>query len=168
MAILHSVRHGSTFLIHRARRIGAMLVLGLAACSPPESRADGAGVDTTLLDSLGIGLNRTVERVSLGGAREREHVMPPTVRVESGTVVEFYTVDRRVHSITFLADSLTLPARRFLEEKGQLSSPPLVERGSRFVVDFMDAPPGRYPYISHGHGESTRGVIVVGADGAGD
>ncbi|MCH7563243.1 MAG: hypothetical protein IH968_05395 [Gemmatimonadetes bacterium] len=168
MAILHSVRHGSTFLIHRTPLVSAMLVLGLAACSPQEGADDRAGVDTTLLDSLGIDLNRIVERVSLGGARDREHVVPPTVRVESGTVVEFYTVDRRVHSITFMEDSLTLPARRFLEEKGQLSSPPLVERGSRFVVDFMGAPPGRYPYLSHGHGESTRGVIIIGADEAGN
>ncbi len=167
MAFLHSVRHGSTLLIHRARRIGAVLALGLAACSPPESGADGDDVDTTLLDSLGIDLDRLVERVSLGGAREQEHVVPPTVLVESGTVVEFYTVDRRVHSIAFMEDSLTVSARRFLEEKGQLSSPPLVERGSRFVVDFTDAPPGRYPYLSHGQGESARGVIVVGADEAG-
>lgn len=168
MAILHSVRHGSTFLIHRAPLISSMLVLGLATCSPQQSSDDGPGVDTTLLDSLGIDLNRIVERVSLGGARDREHVVPPTVLVESGTVVEFYTVDRRVHSITFMEDSLTPSARRFLEEKGQLSSPPLVERGSRFVVDFLGAPPGRYPYLSHGHGESARGVIVVGADDAGD
>ena len=130
--------------------------------------ADGAGVDTTLFDSLGIDLNRNVERVSLGGAREREHLVPPTVVVESGTVVEFYTVDRRVHSITFMEDSLTPAARSFLEDKGQLSSPPLVDRGSRFVVDFLGAPTGRYPYLSHGHGESARGVIVVGADEAGD
>jgi len=167
VAILHSVRRGSTFLIHRSRRVGAVLMLGLAACSPPKSAADGAGVDTTLLDSLGIELSRIVERVSLGGAREREHVVPPTVIVEAGTVVEFYTVDRRVHSITFMEDSLTLPALRFLEKKGQLSSPPLVERGSRFVVDFRGAPPGRYPYLSHGHGESMWGVIIVGADEAG-
>ncbi len=145
-----------------------MLVLGLAACSQPESGAEGVGVDTTLFDSLGIELDRVVERVTLGGAREREHVVPPTVLVESGTVVEFYTVDWRVHSIRFLEDSLPPRARRFLEDKGQLSSPPLVERGSRFVVDFMDAPPGRYPYFSHGQGESARGVIVVGADQSGD
>ncbi|GMR14219.1 MAG: hypothetical protein BMS9Abin29_2460 [Gemmatimonadota bacterium] len=158
------MRHGGTFLTHRARRIGAMLVLGLAACSQTESGPERAGVDTTLFDSLGIDLGRMVERVALGGAREREHVVPPTILVESGTVVEFYTVDRRVHSITFVADSLTLLARRFLDGKGQLSSPPLVDLGSRFVVDFMDAPPGRYPYLSHGNGESTRGVIVVVAD----
>lgn len=141
--------------------------MGLAACSPPDSGADGASVDTTLLDSLGIDSSRIVERVSLGGAREREHVVPPTVVVEPGTVVEFYIIDRRVHSITFMEDSLTLPALRFLEEKGQLSSPPLMERGSRFVVDFRGAPPGRYPYLSHGHGQSMWGVIIVGADGAG-
>lgn len=162
------MRHGNTFLIHRFLRVGALLALGLAACSPPESGAEGADVDTTLLDSLGIEMDRIIERVSLGGARASEHVVPPTVVVESATVVEFYTVDRRVHSITFMEDSLTLPARKFLEDKGQLTSPPLVERGSRFVVDFMDAPPGRYPYCSHGHGESACGVIVVGVDEAGD
>ena len=119
-------------------------------------------IDTTLRDSLGIALDRTIERVSLGGARGEEHVVPSTMLVEPGTVVEFFTVDYRVHSITFVEDSLTVPARAFLDESGILASPPLVEEGSRFVVDFMGAPPGRYPYVSHGPGEPARGVIVVG------
>ena len=138
-----------------------MLLLALAACSPQGGTADEAGIDTTLRDSLGIDLDRIVERVTLGGARAREHVFPLTLLVEPGTVVEFYTVDRRVHSITFIEDSLALSARTFLGDMGQLSSPPLVEQGSRFVVDFMAAPPGRYPYLSHGHGEPARGVIIV-------
>ncbi len=153
-------------LHRRLQRHGHLLFLLLGGCAAPGDAPED-GVDTTLRDSLGIGLDRTVQRISLGGAREREHVVPPTLTVAPGTVVEFYTVDRRVHSILFIEDSLSPSALAFLRENGRLSSAPLVEQGSRFVVDFMGAPDGRYPFVSRGHGESARGAILVGPEQTG-
>jgi len=76
--------------------------------------------------------------------------------------VEFLTVDHRVHTVTFLLDSLAPEVRSFLESSGQTASPVLVERGSRFVVRLGDAPPGSYIFISEGHGGEARGSVEVG------
>ena len=52
-----------------------------------------------------------------------------------GDGVEFRTVDHRVHTLRFLADSLTYEARAFLESTGQMASPPLVSRGSSLHLE---------------------------------
>jgi len=80
-------------------------------------------------------------------------------------VVEFLCVDGRVHSVRFPRDSLTAEAAAFLSRTSQLASPPLVDRGSRFVLTFEGAPPGRYPFLVEGSGGAGQGVIVVGAGG---
>lgn len=79
----------------------------------------------------------------------------------------FTTVDGRVHTVSFPEDSLALDATLFLERTSQLRSPPLVDRGSRFVVTFQGAPEGRYPFRSRGPGGEAWGVLVVGGS-AGD
>jgi hypothetical protein len=88
--------------------------------------------------------------------------VPTRIQAALGDAVEFRTVDHRVHTLTFSLDSLTLEMRAYLESTGQTSSPPLVSRGSRFIVIFQDAPAGRYPFITEGHGGTARGVIEVG------
>jgi hypothetical protein len=75
--------------------------------------------------------------------------------------VEFVTVDHRVHVVSFLADSLTADALAFLTEARKVSSSPLVSRGSRFLVFWAGAPPGRYPFLSRGHGGEAVGFIEV-------
>lgn len=144
----------------RRARAGAALSLTLAGCVGPAPEPV-ENPDTTLRDSLGIDPERTVQRVSLGGAREREHVVPRTLEVVPGAVVEFYTLDHRAHSVLFLEDSLSPGALAFLQGRGGLASGPLVERGSRFVIDFQGAPPGRYPFLSRGHGEAAAGTLLV-------
>jgi hypothetical protein len=64
--------------------------------------------------------------------------------------------------VTFPPDSLTPEVRAFLESTGQTNSPPLVFRGSRFIVKLENAPNGRYPFVSEGHGGIARGVVEVG------
>ncbi len=97
----------------------------------------------------------------LGGRGAREHIVPAQVELEPGDVVEFSTVDHRVHFLRFPEDSVTAQAWAFLVETGQEQSPPLVERGARFVVTFEGAPPGRYPFLSRGGGGVLSGVITV-------
>lgn len=89
-------------------------------------------------------------------------MVPPRIELGPGDVVQFFTVDGRVHTVRFPEDSLGPARAAFLRRTGQLESPPLVERGARFVVIFRDAPPGRYPFRSDGSGGVAWGVLVVG------
>ncbi|HSR43237.1 MAG TPA: hypothetical protein VLL48_13710, partial [Longimicrobiales bacterium] len=110
---------------------------------------------------LGLGTEVRIHRVTLGGRGAREHVVPPRLEVTSGDVVEFLTVDGRIHTVEFPVDSLSMVTAAFLRGTGQLESPPLVDRGTRFVVTLRGAPPGRYLFRSRGSGEDAWGEIVV-------
>lgn len=100
-------------------------------------------------------------RVILGGRGSEEHILPGRVRAVPGDAVEFVTVDHRVHVLDFPSDSLPQELRSFVEGAGLRAIPPLLSRGSRFVILLEDAPEGRYPFLSSGHGGSARGVIEV-------
>jgi plastocyanin len=97
----------------------------------------------------------------LGGAGADEHVVPTRIRILPGDLVQFVTLDHRVHRVVFGAEALTPESSTFLRETGQDASPPLLERGSRFVVFFEKAPSGLYPFVSHGSGGSASGIIEV-------
>ena len=100
--------------------------------------------------------------VELSAVDNRERLRPAEVTVPPGGFVEFRTTDRRLHTVRFLLDDLSGPAAAFLRDTDQVSSPPLLELGSRFVVTFRDAPEGRYPYLVEGNGQASRGVVLVG------
>jgi plastocyanin len=116
--------------------------------------------DATLRRELGLTDKDEVHRVTLLGG-DSEQVRPPTVSLSAGAYVEFVTGDGRIHEVHFELDSLAAAARAFLQESDQASSPPLVNRDSRFVVRFDQAPPGRYPFLVEGNGAPAHGVVVV-------
>lgn len=124
----------------------AFLALGLPGCD-----AYAGGVDAA----------PDTAQVVIGGRATQEHLVPPRVRVAEGGVVEFRTVDGRVHTVEFLPDSLSPEAHAFLETSGQLRSPPLVDRGTVYAVSFAGAPPGYYPFFVQGPGEAARGAVFV-------
>jgi len=130
----------------------------VAGCEPePPTRQ----LDPQLVESLGLRGDEVVHTISLGGQGSDEHIVPPVLDVMAGEIVEFVTVDRRIHTITFPADSLSPQALAFLRSTRQAESPPLLRMGSRYVVTFENAPPGRYPFLSGGHGEPSGGIIIV-------
>ena len=88
---------------------------------------------------------------------------PIEATVAPGDYLQFVTADSWIHEISFDVDSLTASGLTFMDDLDQLASPPLVSRGSRFVVSFVGAPPGRYPYLVLGNGAPKRGAIVVEA-----
>ena len=88
--------------------------------------------------------------------------MPTRIQASPGDGVEFRTVDNRVHTVEFLADSLNVEVREFLETSGQMASPPLVSRGARFILRLQNAPQGLYFFMSEGHGGMALGVVEVG------
>jgi plastocyanin len=133
------------------------LVVSTVGCEKEPERH----VDPRLVDALGLRGDELVHTISLGGRGSEEHIVPPRLEIGVGEVVQFVTVDRRVHAVRFPTDSLAQPEAAFIETTGQGASPPLLGLGSRFVVTFENAPPGRYPFLSSGHGEATGGIIFV-------
>jgi plastocyanin len=107
-----------------------------------------------------------VRSIRLSGG-EVERADPEMVSVEPGFYVEFVTTDWLIHEVIFESDSLTAEQRAFMERTDQVASPPLIERESRYVLSFVGAPPGRYPYRLEGNARPGRGVIVVDRTGPG-
>ena len=138
-----------------------MALLAVAGCGDGvPSRADGtAGVDGEGDPRFAVADG--AEIIHLSGARDQEHVVPPRIEITSGSWVAFVTLDRRVHTVSFVLDSLSPEAYRYLRDSGQLSAPPLLERGSRLLVDFREAPPARYVFSSTSHGEPVYGSVTV-------
>jgi len=95
----------------------------------------------------------------VGGETERAD--PVETNIEAGAHVQFVTAYWWVHEVIFEVDSLGPDARSFLERTDQVASPPLLRLDSRFVLDFTDAPAGRYPYVIEGSGSTGRGVVIV-------
>ncbi len=129
------------------------LVLG---CSPVDQDVREA------LNALGVESVGQVYVVSLAGWGGEESMVPDTIHVEPGAVVVFQVADFRVHTVTFLADSMPAPLGDFIRDASRGRSPPLIERGSRYIVPFADAPPGTYPFEVQGFGRTASGAIVVG------
>ena len=142
------------------------ITIALTGCVGAEAEAPGS--DPEVLEALGLSSRAQLHRVTLGGRGAEEHAVPTRIQASPGDGVEFLTVDHRVHTLTFLLDSLSSEGRRFLEESGQISSPPLVTRGSRFILNLQNAPPGRYPFVSEGHGGRAEGLVQVGDPPAAD
>lgn len=160
MALLRVLRN-------RGRRLGPfpgrplLVTCALAAlwtgCDTPDPRYLP---DDYLRRELGLGDDDRVHTVRLTGG-PIESADPQLDSVPSGAWVQFVSDDWLVHEVAFAPDSLSAAAHDFLERSGQLASPPLLQRGARFVVSFEGAPPGRYPYVLQGNTTAGAGLIVV-------
>lgn len=133
------------------------MLLGAGACEP---RDPELVPDEVLQTELGLTERDRVYTVTVTGGRDGA-LEPAELQVEPGTYVQFVTDDWLVHEVLFEADSLAPAARRFMGDLGQMASPPMVDRGSRFVLSFVDAPLGRYPFRVEGNGAPVRGAVVV-------
>jgi len=140
----------------------AGIMLAVVACgADPELQPD-----EVLRVELGMTDRDEIHRVLVTGG-EIERSEPAEATVPPGAFVEFVTGDWLIHEVIFELDSLGTAARAFLERTDQTSSPPLIQRDSRFVVSFEDAPEGRYPYRLEGNGRPSRGAVVVSDDSSG-
>ena len=141
------------------RRIGAIAFLVVMGCGiepkaipePVEEADTGPYAEIVA----------TAQVVQLSGGRDVEHVVPPHLDISIGEWVQFVTLDRRVHVVSFVPDSLSPEALEFLADTGQLEGPPLLQQGSRFLVDFREAPAGRYVFSSVSHGDPVFGSVTV-------
>lgn len=118
--------------------------------------------DGRLQRELGLEPSDVVHQVVLHGGMPGS-LDPVEATVAPGDYLQFVTADSWIHEISFDPDSLTVTGRAFMDGLDQMASPPLVSRGSRFVVSFEGAPPGRYPYLVLGNGAPKRGAVIVEA-----
>ncbi len=141
------------------RRIGVIACLAVVGCgiepkTPPEPVEEAnTGPYSEIIAMAQV--------VQLSGGRDVEHVVPPHLEIGMGEWVQFLTLDRRVHTVSFVPDSLSPAALEYLTDTGQLQGPPLLARGSRFLVDFRKAPAGRYVFSSASHGDPVFGSVTV-------
>ena len=157
------MRHRSGPLTRFLRAASVSLTLGLlVGCGTPSNGEAPTDPDAALRDTLGISLQVNLHRIALGGERDRERIFPDTVRAREGDVLAFETVDGRIHELAFEPDSLSPEVAEFLRRTRQLESPPLIDRGTRFLVDLTDAPDGRYVFSARTFGEPVYGVVTVG------
>ncbi|MDX1646623.1 MAG: hypothetical protein R3304_05730 [Longimicrobiales bacterium] len=149
----------------RDRRRGGLRILALAAvfwaCACDRTPPDPQLVpDVVLQTELGLTENDRVHTIRVSTA-DVERADPLQLNVRPGDYVQFVSDDRFVHEVVFPLDSLPPPRRAFLSRTGQSASPPLLELGARFVVSFVGAPVGRYPYRLEGNRGPGGGEIVV-------
>jgi hypothetical protein len=164
VAVLHLVRSGGERRLSSRRAAAAAVVLAVAACRAELQPEPDTSLqpDSVLIAQLGLALTDRVHRIRVSGG-EVERADPLETHIQPGAYVEFRSIDWLVHEIIFEADSLSAEQWEFLERTDQVASPPLIDRGSRYVLAFLSAPLGRYPYTLEGNGRPGRGVIVVGA-----
>jgi hypothetical protein len=143
----------------RSLSLSCLAAWSIAAACAPE-RDPTLQPDEVLQAELGLTLDDKVYRVAVSGGPV-ERADPAALSIEPGAYVQFVTSDWLVHEILFETDSLGSAQRAFLERTHQVASPPLIDRDSRYVLSFVDAPPGRYSYRLEGNGRPSRGVIVV-------
>lgn len=134
----------------------AVLVTGCKA--PPELRPE-----QVLRDSLGLTDRDRVHALALRTEDGTEVPDRDVVLVRVGDHVSFRTEDRQARAIRFERDSLAPDALAWGEGAGLFAAPLLARPEMRWVVDFDDAPPGRYPYIVLGGADAGRGAIEVEA-----
>jgi plastocyanin len=135
------------------------LGLFLAGCA--DEVPDELRPDSLLRDSLGLTPADAVHVVAVAVVEGRETATPARTLVRPGQWVSFATRDGRLHHVRF--DTTTTPAEldRWLAAGRRLRSPPLLNRDSRWVVDFADAPVGVYPFRLEGTGATGGGVVQV-------
>jgi plastocyanin len=138
----------------------ASAALLLVGCRAAPELDTSLGPDSVLMAELGLTSADRVHRVRLSGG-EIERADPAETEVAPGAYVEFITTDWLIHEVVFEADSMSAEQWAFLERTDQVASPPLIDLGSRYVLTFAAAPPGRYPFTLEGNGRPGRGAIVV-------
>ena len=139
-------------------RPGALLfalVMTFAGCDRDASdpRVLELAHDTITLE------NGEVVQIFMRGAGDSAGFRPAAVQANVGDVLRFTADDALTHAVGFDEASLSAEARAFLERSGQLRSPPLVDRGTAWVVSLEGAPPGAYTVIDLTH--QHRGSITV-------
>lgn len=152
-------RHDRT-PVRRSGRAGVCIFLVLlAACDRAEPGSD-AGPRVLELTHDTIHLEAGSRLVEVRVRRSDEGDFEPLrVQAAPGDYVRFIATDRGGHAIVFTSHGLEPDARDFLEQSGQLRSPPLITEDASWVITLVGAPTGRYPFHCTTH--NAAGVLMV-------
>lgn len=167
MEVLHRLRGRGGEGLKRTRGSSgltavSLLSVVLASCGKGEVPPPQNPPDALLRDSLQLGDDDRVFRISLSSENGDNRADPTTIQVPMGAWVEFVSVDGWPRTVAFVLDSLSSPAAELLRSSGQDASPPLLDAGDRFVVTFTGAPAGRYPFRIEGSAGPVEGAVVIG------
>ncbi len=148
-----------TILRRCSMLIMVVIVLSLVACGQ-ENLSQSPG--TKVCQDGGVVIEvEPVKVIWLGGARDKEHILPGQVDLYKGESVRIVSLDHRVHSVSFVRDSLSSEMENFLSETGQLILAPLLIQGSCLSLHFHGAPAGDYVFLSRSHGQPVFGKIII-------
>lgn len=144
----------------RLVRAGALVLSAMSAACADAPGDEGPRVlelshDTIQLES-GVALVDVAVRRAENGDFE-----PAMIEAGVGDVVRFTAGDRGGHAISFEGSSLGADARAWLEQTGQLRSPPLITSDAAWVITLDGAPAGEYPFRCTTH--NTAGRLTVTA-----
>lgn len=145
--------------MYAVRPIGALVCMAVVGCGIQPKATPEETVEAVMDPYSEVAAVAHV--VQLSGGRDVEHIVPPHVEIHTGEWIQFVTLDRRIHTVSFVSDSLSPEGLAYLVDTGQLQGPPLLTRGSRLFIDFRDAPVGRYVFSSESHGAPVYGSVTV-------
>ncbi len=91
----------------------------------------------------------------------QELASPDSILVHEGDYIQFVSDDWFLHEVRFDSTAMSEHAWKFMVSNNQAASQPLLQNGARFVISFVDASPGAYPFLLEGNREPGSGVIVV-------
>lgn len=142
-------------------RVGAILMLvAIATACDREPGTEGPRVVELLHDTIQLAdsvrlVDVTVERTADGDFD------PASIQARTDDLVRFTAKDAGGHAIMFDGGRLDDAARDFLENSGQLRSPPLITADAAWIITLAGAPPGQYPFRCTTH--SAEGLLTVTA-----
>ena len=116
--------------------------------------------DAQLISELGLTERDRVHTVSLTTEAD-ERADPDSIIVQIGDYLQFVSSDWLIHEVRFDSAEMSDRTRSFMIVTDQMRSPPLLQRGARYVLSFADAPQGAYPFWLEGNRGIGGGVIVV-------
>lgn len=112
------------------------------------------------MEELGLSESDRVHTVRLT-MTDQERADPDSILVQEGDYIQFVSDDWFIHQVIFDSTAMSDRAWTFMVTHDQIASPPLLQNGARFVISFVDASPGAYPFLLEGNREPGFGVVVV-------
>lgn len=140
-----------------SRCVGVFLLVSLLACG--DAPLIGEKKDRTLelsSDTIDLPAGVDLHDVTVQTNAQGKDFSQPQIAAIPGDYLRFSIADSRTHAIVFEVDAPEL--RTFLEQSGQLRSPPLVTNGASWVIALRGAPVGTYRFrclVHHDVGQLT-------------
>jgi plastocyanin len=159
-------RNGEAPLRTRVRGgVVALLACALAAGCDRAGPGGDEGPRVIELAHDTIRLEQGVRLVDIAVRRQADGEFDPAdVEARQGDLVRFTAGDGGGHAIAFVGPQLGAEARSFLEQTGQLRSPPLIVSDASWVITLEGAPPGEYPFHCTTHNVAGRLSVVARQD----